>query len=84
MDIRQVIQSQYGASLDMLKQAVEKCPVSLWDDRRYRNRFWHIAYHALFYTHLYRQPRRETLLRGPGTGSSTSSWAKCPGRRTTS
>ncbi len=55
MDIRQVIQSQYGASLDMLKQAVERCPASLWDDGRYRNRCWHIAYHALFYTHLYLQ-----------------------------
>ena len=56
MDIRQVIQSQYGASLEMLRLAVIKCPASLWDDRTYRNRFWHIAYHALFYTHLYVQP----------------------------
>jgi len=56
MDIRKIIQSQYGAYLDMLKQAVEKCPAFLWDDRRHRNRFWHIAYHALFYTHLYVQP----------------------------
>ncbi len=56
MDIRHVIQSQYGASLAMLKDAVEKCPASLWDDDRHQNRFWHIAYHALFYTHLYLQP----------------------------
>ena len=61
MDIRQVIQSQYGASLDMLKQAIERCPASMWDDGRYRNRFWHIAYHALFYTHLYLQPSERDL-----------------------
>ena len=55
-DIRQVIRSQYAATLEMLKQAIVKCPDSLWNDRAYKNPFWHIAYHALFYTHLYLQP----------------------------
>jgi hypothetical protein len=47
------IVSQYLASLAMLKSAIELCPESLWLASNYRNRYWHIAYHTLFYTHLY-------------------------------
>ena len=32
MDIKQVLQSQYLASLAMLKEAVVKCPSQVWDD----------------------------------------------------
>ena len=55
MNPKQAILSQYLAALEMLKQAVNKCPASLWNDPNDRNKFWHIAYHALFYTHLYLQ-----------------------------
>jgi hypothetical protein len=53
MDTKEVIKSQYGASLEMLRSAIEACPEKLWDSDSYKNRFWHIAYHALFYTDLY-------------------------------
>jgi hypothetical protein len=55
MDTKQVIQSQYLAALEMLKQAVVKCPDTMWNAAQDRNKFWHVAYHALFYTHLYLQ-----------------------------
>ena len=55
MDTRAVLKSQYRAALEMLRQAVARCPGPLWDDPQDRNRFWHVAYHALFYTHLYLQ-----------------------------
>jgi DinB superfamily len=55
MDTKQVIQSQYLAALEMLKQAVVKCPEDLWNAPEDKNKFWHVAYHALFYTHLYMQ-----------------------------
>jgi hypothetical protein len=55
MDIRHIIKSQYRASLAMLEDAIEHCSHTLWYDQGYTNRFWHIAYHALFYTHLYLQ-----------------------------
>ena len=45
--------SQYLASLAMLENAVKACPESLWRDPAYKNRFWHVAYHVLFFTHLY-------------------------------
>lgn len=54
--IRQSTLRQYRAGLDMLRSAVESCPEDLWFATEYRNRFWHIAYHSLFYTHLYVQP----------------------------
>lgn len=53
MDIRSVIQSQYHASIEMLAQVIEKCPPELWNREEDKNKFWHLAYHALFYTHLY-------------------------------
>lgn len=56
MDIAQVITSQYLASLEMLKQAIVKCPEMLWDEPDEPRKFWHIAHHALFYAHLYLQP----------------------------
>lgn len=56
------IRSQYLASLEMLKQAVVQCPDSLWRDRTYKNRYWHIAFHVLFYTHLYLQPTENDFL----------------------
>jgi hypothetical protein len=61
MDIKEAIRSQYRAALEMLKQAIVRCPDSLWDDRGYQNRFWHVAYHALFFTHLYLQDSEKTF-----------------------
>jgi hypothetical protein len=53
MDAIKSILSQYHASLAMLRQAIELCPDDLWLVANERNRYWHIAYHTLFYTHLY-------------------------------
>ena len=39
----------------MLGQAVDLCPEPLWLSADYQNRYWHIAYHALFYTNYYLQ-----------------------------
>jgi hypothetical protein len=62
MDSRTVIRSQYLAALAMLEQAIVDCPEPLWYDTSYKNRFWHIAYHALFYTHLYLQETLEDFV----------------------
>jgi hypothetical protein len=55
MTTQEIIKSQYRASLAMIGQAIAECSDALWDDPTCKNRFWHIAYHALFYTHLYLQ-----------------------------
>ncbi len=84
MDTQKIIQSQYLAALEMLKQAVVKCPDPLWNAAEDGNKFWHVAYHALFYTHLYLQdtekdfkPWEKASRRIPVPGTA------CPGRRTT-
>ena len=57
-----VITSQYDAALEMLRQAVENCPDSLWYSQEYNSPFWHVAYHTLFYTHLYLQSSAEDFV----------------------
>ena len=53
IDIKAVIRSQYLAALAMLREIVTRCPEQLWHTPETKNQFWHIAYHTLFYTHLY-------------------------------
>lgn len=48
--------SQYTASLEMLRSAIEAAPPSLWDDAGYENRTWRVAYHTLYTTRLYLAP----------------------------
>ncbi len=50
------VQSQYLAALAMLRSAVVQCPDAVWADPADDNPFWLIAYHAVFYTHLYVHP----------------------------
>jgi hypothetical protein len=59
MQTKEIIKSQYHASLKMLQQAVEKCPQELWANNDFSNPFWHVVYHALFYTYLYLNAREE-------------------------
>ena len=50
--LRSALKSQYHAALAMLREAIEKCPDELWASDEYTNRFWRIAYHTLYFTHL--------------------------------
>lgn len=56
MNISESFRSQYAAALEMMRHAIQHCPDFAWDDERYGNRSWHIAYHALFYAALYLSP----------------------------
>jgi len=51
--MKNAIISQYKASLAMLMDVMEKCPVDLWEDTTYESAYWRIAYHTLFFTDLY-------------------------------
>jgi len=53
--LRAALKSQYHAGLAMLHEAISQCPPSYWDGTSHVNQFWQIAYHALFFTHLYAQ-----------------------------
>lgn len=51
--------SQYDAGLRNLREAIEACPAASWNSAEDENRFWHIAYHVLFFTDLYMTLREE-------------------------
>jgi len=59
VNIKSQIQSQYHASLGMLRQVVEKFPEQEWDAPGDKNKAWQIAYHAVFYAHFYLHPKEE-------------------------
>lgn len=61
MDLKAALKSQYHAGLAMLKEVIEQCPEDLWDAGEHPRIFWRIAYHALFYTHLYLQLDESTF-----------------------
>ena len=46
---KSIFWSQFGAAIDMLENAIRACPDSLWTG----SRFWHTAYHTLFYLDFY-------------------------------
>jgi hypothetical protein len=56
MDTRAVLGSQYRAALRTLRMGVERCPEDRWDAPADRPAaFWRVAYHTLFFTHMYLQ-----------------------------
>ncbi len=60
--LRSALKSQYHASLAMLRTAIRACPEDLWSSSDgHANRYWRIAYHTLYYTHLYLQPNNRVF-----------------------
>ena len=54
--LRSVLKSQYHAALAMLREALERCPDDIWSSSEHVNSFLQVAYHTLFFAHLYLQP----------------------------
>ncbi len=52
-NFREALKRQHFAALKMFRQAIERCPDSLWISGIHPRTFWRIAYHALGYFHLY-------------------------------
>jgi uncharacterized damage-inducible protein DinB len=51
--MKHLIQSQFGAAIDMLENATGACPDELWADRSQQPEFWYLAFHTLFFLDLY-------------------------------
>lgn len=47
---KDILWKQFGASIDMLENAIAGCPAALWDAD---TKFWYNAYHCLFYLDYY-------------------------------
>jgi hypothetical protein len=67
--LRSVLKSQYNATLAMLLETIKLCPAEVWTSQQHKNAFWQVAYHTLFFTHLYLQPNEEAFRPWPGQQS---------------
>lgn len=78
MPIKAALKEQYHASIAMLVDCVKKCPDDLWTtpstkepyddapDRHCIRNFWRIAFHGIYFTHLYMLQSVESF--GPPEG----------------
>jgi len=63
MDVtwKEVLWQQFGAAIDMLKNALLNCPDDLWDGMMWQDitmppefsEFWYVAFHTLFWLDFY-------------------------------
>ncbi len=49
--IKEILWRQFGASMDMLGNAISACPPEVWEAED--KRFWYLAYHTLFFLDFY-------------------------------
>ena len=59
--LKTVLKSQYHAALAMLRETLERCPDDIWSSSEHLNSFWQVAYHTLFFAHLYLAPNLEAF-----------------------
>jgi hypothetical protein len=67
--IQDVLLSQFGASLQMLGNAIRACPSEVWGDEISYYEFWYYAYHTIFWTDFYlsNMPEEEFVPPAPFT-----------------
>ena len=51
--INEIIWSQFGASIEMMENAIDTCPENLWSDRTQKPEYWYLVYHTLFWLDFY-------------------------------
>jgi hypothetical protein len=52
-EINKYIWAQFGASIDMLENAINLCPLNVWNQNKEFADFWYLAYHTLFWLDFY-------------------------------
>lgn len=58
---KQIVASQYEATLCTLNACLERCPAELWDAPVANLKFCQVAFHTLIFTDLYLGPNPEAL-----------------------
>ena len=61
---RSAIRQQFHAAIDMLANAIEACPDSVWPGEG-RGAFWYLAFHVLVFLDLYLSPEGEDQFHPP-------------------
>jgi hypothetical protein len=62
MNVKDILVSQYEASLLMLKNAIVASDREIWTRQICKKAFWHVAYHTLFYTDFYLSKDEKTFV----------------------
>jgi hypothetical protein len=58
---KQILASQFDASLAMLNQCLQACPAEPWEGKIANDTFRQVAYHTLFWTDLYLSPGEDAF-----------------------
>jgi uncharacterized damage-inducible protein DinB len=61
---RSAIRQQFHAAIDMLANAIDACPDSVWSGKG-RGAFWYLAFHTLFFLDLYLSSEDEARFHPP-------------------
>ncbi len=75
---KRALTGQYRAALAMLRETIEKCPPEVWLGGEHPRTFWRIAYHALFYTHLYAMQTEHDFVKWEKHKDCTDLWKNPP------
>ena len=59
--VRQILISQFEASLSMLNTCIEACPVEHWEGKIASVTFKQVVYHTLYFVDLYLSPSEEAF-----------------------
>jgi hypothetical protein len=51
--INSYVSAQFGASIEMLENAIDLCPLKVWNQKNDFSDFWYIAYHTIFWLDFY-------------------------------
>jgi len=78
--VRAALKSQYHAALGMLRQTIEQCPDDLWLSTEHKNAYWQVAYHVLYFAHLYLMPDEAAFRPWKGHQSDVQHPDGIPGR----
>lgn len=73
----EVVASQIRASLQMLRSTIESCPDALWQRDSEHNAYWVLAYHTVYFAHLYLSPTKKAFVpfERPVEGKSGFGWS---------
>lgn len=67
-DWKNTLWQQFGASIDMLENAIRACPPEVWGQRSLRSEYWYIASHTLFWLDYYLTPDSQQFAPPPPFG----------------
>ncbi|MGV3614097.1 MAG: hypothetical protein ACO1SV_02075 [Fimbriimonas sp.] len=66
MELKAALREQYHAGLAMLSQCVERCPDDLWASGAHPRTYGRIAFHTVYFTHLYLGQTEDDFQPWPG------------------